>query len=42
MGSVGWTMLIVTLVTAASFVDYLLGNMPLLTEAWSESDREET
>lgn len=37
-----WTMLIVTLVTAASFVDYLLGNMTLLTEAWSESGREET
>ena len=31
-----WTMLIVTLVTFVSFVDYLVGNLPLLRAAWND------
>ncbi|MFT4622093.1 MAG: CDP-diacylglycerol--glycerol-3-phosphate 3-phosphatidyltransferase [Myxococcota bacterium] len=31
-----WTMVIITAVTAASFVDYLWGNLDLLADAWSE------
>ncbi len=31
-----WTMLVVTLVTAGSFVDYFLGNLPILRAAWSD------
>lgn len=30
-----WTMLIMTLVTIASFVDYFVGNLPILRDAWS-------
>lgn len=29
-----WTMLVMTIVTAASFVDYFLANLPLLRAAW--------
>lgn len=36
-----WTMLIVTLVTAGSFVDYLVGNLRILQDAWGESPIEE-
>lgn len=31
-----WTMLIVTLVTFASFVDYFLGNLHILRAAWAD------
>jgi len=31
-----WTMLIITLVTGASFFDYFIGNLKILREAWSE------
>lgn len=31
-----WTMLVITIVTAASFVDYFLGNLNILRDAWSE------
>lgn len=31
-----WTMLVVTLVTVGSFVDYFLGNLPLLRSAWND------
>lgn len=30
-----WTMLVITVVTLASFVDYFVGNLPLLRQAWS-------
>ena len=30
-----WTMLVITLVTVWSFADYLLGNWPMLRDAWS-------
>ncbi|MBT3223890.1 MAG: hypothetical protein HN348_32890, partial [Proteobacteria bacterium] len=30
-----WTMLVVTIVTAGSFLDYFSGNFPLLRDAWS-------
>lgn len=30
-----WTMLIMTLVTIASFVDYFVGHLPMLRDAWS-------
>lgn len=29
-----WIMLVITLVTIASFVDYFLGNLPILRDAW--------
>lgn len=31
-----WTMAIVTLVTFGSFVDYFLGNLPILRAAWAD------
>ncbi len=31
-----WTMLIVTLATLASFVDYFVGNLDLLRDAWTD------
>jgi CDP-diacylglycerol--glycerol-3-phosphate 3-phosphatidyltransferase len=31
-----WTMVIVTVVTFGSFVDYFLGNLPILRAAWSD------
>lgn len=31
-----WTMLVVTLVTVASFVDYFLGNLHILRAAWAD------
>lgn len=31
-----WTMVVVTLVTIGSFVDYFLGNLPLLRAAWND------
>ena len=31
-----WTMLIVTLFTIGSFVDYFVGNLPLLRAAWND------
>jgi len=31
-----WTMVVVTLVTIASFVDYFAGNLPLLRAAWND------
>lgn len=31
-----WTMFAVTLVTFASFVDYFLGNLPILRAAWAD------
>jgi CDP-diacylglycerol--glycerol-3-phosphate 3-phosphatidyltransferase len=34
-----WTMLIVTVVTFVSFVDYLMGNLPLLRAAWNDEER---
>ncbi len=34
-----WTMLVVTVVTGASFVDYLVGNLPLLRAAWNDEDK---
>jgi CDP-diacylglycerol--glycerol-3-phosphate 3-phosphatidyltransferase len=37
-----WTMLVVTMVTAASFVDYLAGNLELLSAAWSEPGARES
>lgn len=33
-----WVMVVVTLVTAASFVDYLLGALPVLRSAWSDTE----
>ena len=30
-----WTMLVMTLVTIASFFDYFVGHLPLLTDAWN-------
>ena len=30
-----WTMFVVTIVTLGSFVDYFVGNLPLLRSAWS-------
>lgn len=36
-----WTMLVVTVVTTASFVDYFLGNRKILQDAWSESPVED-
>lgn len=36
-----WTMLVVTLVTFASFVDYFLGNLPILRAAWNDAPRGE-
>lgn len=40
-----WTMVVVTLATVGSFVDYFLGNLPILRAAWADeptgtSDRE--
>lgn len=31
-----WTMLVMTLVTVASFVDYFVGNLPILRAAWAD------
>ena len=31
-----WTMLVITIVTMGSFVDYLYGNLPLLRAAWND------
>jgi phosphatidylglycerophosphate synthase len=31
-----WTMLAMTLVTFASFVDYFVGNLPILRAAWAD------
>ena len=31
-----WTMLVITLVTIGSFFDYLIGNLPILQDAWSD------
>lgn len=31
-----WTMLVLTLVTLGSFVDYFLGNLPILRAAWAD------
>lgn len=31
-----WTMLVITIVTAFSFVDYFFGYLPVLRKAWSE------
>lgn len=31
-----WTMLLVTLVTFGSFLDYFIGNLPILRAAWTE------
>jgi len=31
-----WTMLIVTIVTVGSFVDYFIGNLPILRAAWAD------
>jgi CDP-diacylglycerol--glycerol-3-phosphate 3-phosphatidyltransferase len=36
-----WSMLIMTLVTALSFVDYFVGNLPILRSAWSETPTAE-
>jgi CDP-diacylglycerol--glycerol-3-phosphate 3-phosphatidyltransferase len=30
-----WTMLVITIITMGSFIDYLLGNLPMLRQAWS-------
>lgn len=35
-----WTMLLITLVTLASFADYFLGNLPLLRAAWKDQPVE--
>jgi CDP-diacylglycerol--glycerol-3-phosphate 3-phosphatidyltransferase len=35
-----WTMLVMTLVTAASFVDYFVGNWEILRAAWTETPRD--
>lgn len=32
-----WTMVVITLVTGASFVDYFLGNRELLRDAWNDT-----
>lgn len=31
-----WTMLVMTVVTVASFVDYFVGNLPILRAAWAD------
>lgn len=31
-----WTMVVITVVTTASFVDYFLGNLKILRDAWSD------
>lgn len=31
-----WTMVVVTVVTSGSFVDYFLGNLPILRAAWAD------
>ena len=31
-----WTMFVITVVTAGSFVDYFLGNLKILRDAWSD------
>jgi len=31
-----WTMVVITLITGASFFDYFFGNLKILREAWSE------
>jgi CDP-diacylglycerol--glycerol-3-phosphate 3-phosphatidyltransferase len=36
-----WSMLVMTLVTMVSFVDYFVGNLPILRSAWSESPSAE-
>lgn len=37
-----WTMLVITLVTFASFIDYFVGNLPILRAAWSEEGSSPT
>ena len=32
-----WTMLVITVVTGASFVDYYVGNRELLRNAWNDT-----
>lgn len=32
-----WTMLVITVVTLGSLVDYFMGNLPLLRDAWNDS-----
>lgn len=36
-----WSMLVMTLVTMFSFVDYFVGNLPILRSAWSETPTAE-
>ena len=36
-----WSMFVMTLVTALSFVDYFVGNLPILRSAWSETPTAE-
>lgn len=36
-----WTMLAITVVTVASFVDYFLGNLGILRDAWSDVPSQE-
>jgi len=36
-----WSMWIITIVTLASFVDYFVGNLPILRSAWSEAPTSE-
>ncbi len=33
-----WAMLVITVVTTWSFVDYFLGNLPILRAAWNDED----
>lgn len=37
-----WTMLFITLVTIASFVDYFVGSLPMLRDAWANRPAEDT
>ncbi|HHO52344.1 MAG TPA: CDP-alcohol phosphatidyltransferase family protein [Deltaproteobacteria bacterium] len=34
-----WTMLIITIVTFGSFIDYFIGNLPILRAAWHEESQ---
>ena len=36
-----WTMLVITVVTAGSFVDYFIGNLTILRAAWADTPSEE-
>ncbi len=37
-----WTMLVITLVTGASFFDYFFGNLKILRDAWSDVPTQES